>query len=70
MRTTGRDGAGGRHQAEGSLPGRPDAGAALARAHLEHLGPHREPGAGRPDWITDPAILRRVRDALASGGQR
>jgi hypothetical protein len=62
--------AGGRHQAAGRLPGRPAAGTALARAHLEYTGPHREPGSGTSGWITDPAVLRRVRDALAPGGRR
>jgi hypothetical protein len=62
------DETGGRHQA--GLPARPAAGAALARTHLEYAGPHRAPGAGRSGWITDPAVLRRVRDALAPGGQR
>ena len=62
--------AAGGQQVTGALPRRPAAGAALATAHLEHLGPHREPGAGRSGWITDPAVLRRVRDALASGGWR
>jgi hypothetical protein len=69
-RAAGRDDAGGRHRASGGLPARPAAGAALARAHLEYAGPHREPGAGRSGWITDPAVLRRVRDALAPGGRR
>jgi hypothetical protein len=62
--------AAGRQQMAAGLPGRPAAGAALARAHLEYAGPHREPGAGRSGWITDPAVLRRVRDALAPGGRR
>jgi hypothetical protein len=61
--------AGGRHQAPGGLPARPAAGAARARAHLEYRGAHRGPGTG-PGWITDRALLRRVRDALASGGPR
>ncbi len=69
-RAAGRDGAGGRHQAAGGLPGRPVAGAVLARAHLEYRGAHRAPGTEGPGWITDRAILCRVRDALASGGQR
>ncbi len=69
-RAAGRDGAGGRHQAAGGLPGRPAAGAALARAHLEYRGAHRAPGASGAGWAVGPAVLRRVRDALASGGQR
>jgi len=63
------DTAEGRHQEAGGLPARPAAGAALARAHLEYQGTHRMPGAQRPGWRNDPAILRRVRDALALGGQ-
>ena len=54
----------------GGLPARPEAGAAQARAHLEHQGAHRVPGAPGPGQQTDPAVLRRVRDALASGGWR
>jgi hypothetical protein len=60
--------AGGRHQAAGGLPARPAAGAAQARAHLEYAGAHRAPGPEGPGWQGDPAVLRRVRDALASGG--
>ena len=59
---------GGRHQA-GGLPWRPAAGAAQARAHLEYLGAHRAPRPCGPLWATGPAVLRRVRDALASGRQ-
>ena len=69
-RAAGRDGAGGRHQAAGGLPARPAAGAARARAHLEYQGAHRAPGANGAGWVSDPVILRRVRDALASGGRR
>jgi hypothetical protein len=54
----------------GGLPARPTSGAALARAHLEYQGAHRAPGPEGPDWRNDPALLRRVRDALASGGWR
>jgi hypothetical protein len=57
----------GRHRAAGGLPRRPAAGADQARAQLEYLGTHRGPGS--PGWATGPAVLRRVRDALASGGQ-
>jgi hypothetical protein len=70
QRAAGRDDARGRHQAAGGLPARPPTGAELARAHLEYRRAHRAPGAEEPRWITDPAILRRVRDALASGGRR
>jgi hypothetical protein len=70
MRTTGRDAPGERHQAAGDLPARPAAGAALARAYLEYQGAHRAPAADGPRWASDPAILRRVRDVLASGGRR
>jgi hypothetical protein len=69
-RAAGMNAAEGRHQAAGCLPARPTAGAALARAHLEYRGAHRAPGTEGPRWITDRATLRRVRDALASGGQR
>lgn len=62
--------AAGGQQVAGVLPRRPAAGAALASAHLEYRGAHRAPEAGGPCWITDPAVLRRVRDALAPGGQR
>ncbi len=62
-----RDGAGGRHQAEGGLPARPAAGDPLARAYLEYRGAHRAPQVTGPRWISDLAVLRRVRDALASG---
>ena len=68
-RAAGKNAAGGRHQA-GGLPSRPAAGAAQARAHLEYRGAHRAPGAAGPGWAVDPAILRRVRDALAQGGRR
>ena len=54
----------------GGLPARPAAGAAAARAHLEYRGAHRAPGSEGPGWQNDPAILRRVLDALASGGWR
>lgn len=66
----GRDGTGGRHQAPGGLPARPAAGAARARAHLEDRGLYRAPGSEGPGWRIDPAVLRRVRDALAAGGLR
>ena len=69
-RAAGRDGAGRRRQGMSGLPARPAAGAALARAHLEYQGAHRAPGPEGPGWQNDPAILRRVRDALASGGYR
>jgi hypothetical protein len=65
-----RDEARGRHQAAGGLPARPAAGAARARAHLEYQGAHRAPGANGAGWVSDLVILRRVRDALASGGRR
>jgi len=58
------DPAGGRHRAAGTLPRRPAAGAEQARAHLEYRGTHRAPGADAPPL----AVLRRVRDALMSGG--
>jgi hypothetical protein len=61
---------GGWHQPLARLTVRPAAGAALARAHLEYREAHRAPEADKPRWITDPAVLRRVRDALAPGGPR
>ncbi|MGH3289863.1 MAG: hypothetical protein ACRDPD_35155 [Streptosporangiaceae bacterium] len=64
----GRDAAGGRHQAAGTLPARPAAGAEQARGHLEYRGTHRAAGTG-PGWITDRAVLARVRDALRAGGR-
>jgi hypothetical protein len=60
--------AAGGQQVAGALPRRPAAGAALARAHLEYRGAHRAPELNGPRWVSDPAILRRVRDALTSGG--
>jgi len=69
-RAAGRDGARGRRQGTGGLPARQAAGAALARAYLEYQGAHRAQEADGPRWVVDPAILRRVRDALASGGWR
>jgi hypothetical protein len=69
-RAAGRDGAGRRHRGAGGLPARPAAGAALARAHLEYQGAHRAAEAPGPGQWPDPAVLRRVRDALASGGWR
>jgi hypothetical protein len=62
--------AAGGQQVAGVLPRRPAAGAALARAHLEYQGAHRAPGSEGPGWRNDLAVLRRVRDALASGGRR
>lgn len=58
------------HQPLARLTARPAAGAALARAHLEYRGARRAAGEQRPDWAVDPAVLRRVRDALAAGGWR
>ncbi|HEY2270559.1 MAG TPA: hypothetical protein VGI96_48640 [Streptosporangiaceae bacterium] len=69
-RAAGKDGAEGLRRWAGGLPARPEAGAALARAHLEYRGTHQAPEAGGPRWAVDPAILRRVRDALASGVHR
>lgn len=62
--------AAGGQQAAGVLPRRRAAGAPLARAHLEHQKARRVPGPQGPDWRNDPAVLRRVRDALAAGGWR
>jgi hypothetical protein len=57
------------HPPENGLVCRPTAGAALARAFLEHQAAHRaaEPEVSR--WSASSAVLRRVRDALASGGR-
>jgi hypothetical protein len=69
-RAAGKNAAGGRYQAAAGLPARPAAGAAQARGHLEYQGAHRAPGSEGPGWRNDPAVLRRVRDALAPGGRR
>jgi hypothetical protein len=66
-RAAERNAAGGRHRAAGGLPRRTTAGAAQARARLDHQGAHRAPGPVGPGWVTDPQTLRRVRDALAAG---
>jgi hypothetical protein len=68
-RTAGPDAAGGRHGAGDGLPRRPEEGAADARAHLEYRGARRAPGRDGPGRVTDMRLLRRVRDALASGRQ-
>ncbi|HET9969184.1 MAG TPA: hypothetical protein VFQ68_13195 [Streptosporangiaceae bacterium] len=57
---------GGRHREAAGLPARPATGATQAREHLERQRAYRK----GPPWVTDPAVLRRVRDALAPGGQR
>jgi hypothetical protein len=69
-RAAGRDGAGRRHRGAAGLPARPAEGGALAREHLEYQGAHRAPQPVGARWAVDPAILRRVRDALASGVRR
>jgi hypothetical protein len=51
------------------LPRRPAAGTAQAMAHLDYPGTHRAPGRDGPGWVKDVGLLRRVRDALASGRQ-
>jgi hypothetical protein len=66
----GRNRTGSLHRAAAGLPARPAEGAALARAHLEYRGAHRAPEATGPRWVRDPDVLRRVRDALASGVRR
>lgn len=67
------DAGGSRHRAlEGlPLPRRPTAGADRVRAELGQQGARRDPGTGAdgPRWSASLAVLRRVRDALASGGQ-
>jgi hypothetical protein len=62
------DPARGQHRAAG-LPRRPTAGAEQARAHLEYRGAHRAAGPDSGGWAASVAVLRRVRDALASGGR-
>jgi hypothetical protein len=57
-----------RHRAAVGLPRRRAAGAEQAGAHLEYRGTHRAPGPHGPGWAVSPAVLRRVRDALMSGG--
>ena len=58
-----------RCRAAGGLPRRPAEGAALVRAHLEYRAAHRAPVPDGDGWAPSLAVLRRVRDALASGGQ-
>jgi hypothetical protein len=68
-RPADRDAGGGRHRAAGRLPRRPAGGADRIRADLEHQAAHQ---AWEPDvagLAASLAVLRRVRDALASGGQ-
>jgi hypothetical protein len=59
----------GRHRAPGWLPRRPAAGTAAARADLEYRALLRAPGPDGAGWSASLAALRRVRDALASGGR-
>jgi hypothetical protein len=66
----GRNGTGGLDRTAAGLPARPAEGVALARAHLEYRGTHRAPETGGPHPAVDSAILRRVREALASGVRR
>jgi hypothetical protein len=66
-RPAGRDAGGGRHWAAGGLPPRPAAGAARVRAELEHRAAHRAPEPDGSGWGAGLTVLRRVRDALASG---
>jgi hypothetical protein len=63
------DAGGGRHRAPGRLPRRPAVGAAQARADLEYRAAHRAPRPDSRSWAVSPAVLRRVRDALTSGGR-
>lgn len=67
-RAAGRGDAGRRRREAGGLPARPTAGAALARVYLEDQVARRAPELNGPCWVSDPPVLRRVRDALASGG--
>jgi hypothetical protein len=61
---------GGWHRAAAGLPRRPAEGADQVRAYLEVRGAHRAPGLDGPGWAISPAVLRRVRDALAAGRQQ
>jgi len=61
--------AGGPHRTPGGLPRRPAAGTDQVRAELEHQAAHRAPELEAPRWAVSVAVLRRVRDALAVGGQ-
>jgi hypothetical protein len=63
------DAGGGQHRAPDGLPRRPEAGAARVRAELEQQGAHRAPGSDGAGWAVSVAVLRRVRDALASGSR-
>ena len=63
------DAGGGRHRAPGGLPRRPAAGVGLVRAELEHRAAHRAREPEGPGWGVGLAVLRRVRDSLASGRQ-
>ena len=58
-----------RHRAPERLPRRPAAGADRIRAELGQQGVHRALGSDGPRWSASLAVLRRVRDALASGGR-
>jgi hypothetical protein len=64
-----RSAGGGRHRAAGGLPRRLAAGADRVRAELEHQAAHRAPEPDGPSWAASLTVLRRVRDALASGGR-
>jgi len=61
--------AGRRLRAPGGLPRRPAAGMDRVRAKLEHHAAHRAPEPDAARWAVSVAVLRRVRDALASGGR-
>jgi hypothetical protein len=63
------DGHAGRGRHRAPLPRRPAEGADRVRAELEHQGAHRVQGPDAPRWAASVAVLRRVRDALASGGR-
>jgi hypothetical protein len=63
------DAGGSRHRALEGLPRRPVAGADRVRAELGQHGAHRAPGSDGPRWSASLAVLRRVRDALASDGR-
>jgi hypothetical protein len=67
IRAAGRHAAG--ERAEDRLPRRPAAGAEQAGADLKYREARRAPVSGDSGWATGPAVLRRVRDALAPGRQ-
>jgi hypothetical protein len=68
-RAANGDAGGSRHGALEGLPRRPAAGADRILADLGQQGVHRALGSDGRRWSASLAVLRRVRDALASGGR-